>query len=109
MKKLVIAILIGVGALGCGKGGKQVGPEVCGVVAAKAKLCNKEFWTFVEKDPTYGATYRKEYEGKEEPWCQDQFKMHQAQGEVFDSCLKVDDCKAWSECVYPKGFFGGNK
>jgi len=108
MRRLAIGIVIGIGALGfgCGKG-KTVGPEVCPLVAAKVKLCHDVFWARVVDESQYGPGYRKDYDGKEQKWCEEKFKMGLADGEVFDSCIKTEDCKAWSECVYPKGFFGG--
>lgn len=108
MKSLAFGIAIGVATLGFGCGNKKdVGPEVCRVVAAKAKVCHDVFWARVVDESSYGAGYRKDYEGKEEKWCEEKFQMHLAKGDVLESCIKVDDCKAWSECVYPKGFFGG--
>ncbi|MEO8700293.1 MAG: hypothetical protein ABI867_09630 [Kofleriaceae bacterium] len=109
MNKLVMGIVIGVLGVGCGKddktdksgnSGKEVGPEICGLVAAKIKVCAEPFWAVMDKEPD-GGLGRSTYEGKEEKMCRDQFQIRQAQGNLFHSCIKTEECKAWAECAVP--------
>src|SRR5262245_11983988 len=109
MTKLAIGIALGIGVLGwgCDKGGKKVGQEICPVVAAKVKMCREPFWTRMGQQPE-GGLGRSLYEGKEQKMCEDQFAIRAAQGEVFHSCMKTDDCKAWADCAVPAFFSAKN-
>ena len=97
MKRCAIILLL---LVGCSKGEKSVGPEVCPVVAARAKLCKDAFWARMHGEPE-GGLPRDVYEGKEQKMCEDQFAIKEAQGARFDSCTKIEDCKAWADCAVP--------
>lgn len=92
-------------AVGCSKH-KDVGPEVCPVVAAKIKLCAEPFWARMAKEPG-GGLGRSVYQGDEQKMCENQFAIREARGDVFDSCIRIDDCKAWADCAVP-GFWKAN-
>jgi hypothetical protein len=57
------------------------------------------------KQEPEGGLDRKNYEGQEQKMCEDQFAIKQAQGALFQSCTKTDDCKAWADCAVP-AFWG---